>query len=1133
MGKKTFASWLSKLFDKILQALRLTRKYASTMDEMFDRISRGIYGRQLIKDGDIEISMRSAQLETLFTDVETYARSKQMLLEYTNYFYTGGNIEEEGYRPATFEEAIAYAYTDMQELKEILEKDRDGYTELQNGVEVLVPGTGLTKDEELELEVVTILTNQGKQAFSALVSTTFPDAKLSEIYTNLQEQLEEEETSVGLYEQIMEAEDKDPMKSVIKSVKQFLSLISYKSKKETKYVPFNQTYAILLKTMNSFDTTEHPSLLAEHLRAEFKDHLGTKAGKAIFNYIVELIDLVKQDLQTPQHLAFFSDNVFMYDKSKTLDLSKADPTAQDANYQIWRRREDETLAQFFDRVYRLLQAEGETLSREDLATKHRGYRAKNLWNNMVVSFRSMREKRPMLGINSYVQDNLREHRYIENRMSGTKPVFMSAVQERIKKSVEQALIQENPLESDIPEFGKETPYKVTKSHYNPKTENPTDFRRKKIREFVAMLLSPAEAKRFNKDIPKEKVRKVYSSMRTTIKIVKDYLAQPEERRMPIHEFMSDLEGFSTLLADTLHTQDIKHSSPNYIRADGKRGYAHQFSSFAMEMMKKLERGIHTALPFINDPVMSRNQFLVGKSPLKFFRYVDHDGTKYEGRDQSAKLYRKETPRTWYIRNFLDQFLGRMTMPNNQDRYVQSVFPISNKPNIVGAEVAYIHPDDYDTALQAMIDQENELKKKWENTHTKYKTFRNESALIPGKELGTVTLQELREFIDQGHTLFMKEIAKYGIHSTSNVLEFYAPSRKTGYSPDVKVANEVAQRAEEEFADDLARVNEMTEEEENQLNMRISQFQKKLLGGDENVVMTLYNDAAKAYVYNFFINSHQLNQLLVGPEQYYKDIYDITKRMSILFAPGRVGNVNEMIGMPVKSKVMVLRDWVEQARPIPGMPEHLIGKDIEATDAQGYVLPEYWSKVKRSFGSESEVDTVLKPVYAGIGEDGVPLGIKYSAIVLTDQLVEQFPELGELRNMMREAPGGPIDQATFASAVKMGMPAKENLTNISEDGVIGEFNSLGVVEIDNRNLRLQFNPAHDTISNVTNPSQLTYFPIMSESSFRDHDKLLNLNAEMINIGIDVVDRMLSLNAGNPTRSGRNNTKKAIRKLAKKA
>lgn len=344
---------------------------------------------------------------------------------------------------------------------------------------------------------------------------------------------------------------------------------------------------------------------------------------------------------------------------------------------------------------------------------------------------------------------------------------------------------------------------------------------------------------------------------------------------------------------------------------------------------------------------------------------------------------------------------------------------------------------------------------------------------------------------------------------------------------------IEQSVKSKFSEELAQKSQMSADEVQHLEREMEAYRKQIRKGGESptYIEEIYREAARAFVYNYFINSHQLNQLFTGPVQYYKNIYDVIKRMSILFGPGRVGNVNSKLGLPVKSRMMVINDFEEHSQLWPGLPDHLVGKDFESTDAQGYVTPEYWARLKKSFGIESEVDTILKPVYAGIGEDGIPRGVKYSLVVLTDKLVNdpQFAQLKKVRDMMT---ANNIDQAVFGSAVKMGAPLKNDRIQLDDKGFITSFKESSVFEIDNRNLRLQFNPAHDSITNVTNPSQLTYFPIISEQSAEDHDKLLRLNSELIDLGNDVVDRMLNLENGNPVKGGRRPTSSAIRDLAKK-
>jgi hypothetical protein len=128
---------------------------------------------------------------------------------------------------------------------------------------------------------------------------------------------------------------------------------------------------------------------------------------------------------------------------------------------------------------------------------------------------------------------------------------------------------------------------------------------------------------------------------------------------------------------------------------------------------------------------------------------------------------------------------------------------------------------------------------------------------------------------------------------------------------------------------------------------------------------------------------------------------------------------------------------------------------------------------------------------------------------------------------------------FESAVKVGAPI--TLTKIvdsktgeylnSEDGVgvpyPKEFDPASIIEINNRFLRLQLNPAHDPFALTTNPSQMVYMPATNmEVNLEKHNEILDLQGSMINMGAKKIHRLFRLNKGKPTAA----TRKAVRNRA---
>ena len=96
----------------------------------------------------------------------------------------------------------------------------------------------------------------------------------------------------------------------------------------------------------------------------------------------------------------------------------------------------------------------------------------------------------------------------------------------------------------------------------------------------------------------------------------------------------------------------------------------------------------------------------------------------------------------------------------------------------------------------------------------------------------------------------------------------------------------------------------------------------------------------------------------------------------------------------------------------------------------------------------------------------------------------------------------VDMMAFESAVKVGIPAKlttivDSKTGeyINKENGVGvpyptEFDPESIIEIDNKFLRLQLNPAHDPFAITSNPSQMVYMPATNmEVNLEQHNEIL--------------------------------------------
>lgn len=261
-----------------------------------------------------------------------------------------------------------------------------------------------------------------------------------------------------------------------------------------------------------------------------------------------------------------------------------------------------------------------------------------------------------------------------------------------------------------------------------------------------------------------------------------------------------------------------------------------------------------------------------------------------------------------------------------------------------------------------------------------------------------------------------------------------------------------------------------------------------------------------FYYNFIINQYSVSQMLYGDETFYTSKEDQTKRLQLATATGDTILTDVNYGIPPQSKVLIVEDLRKTVPSnLQGAVAASFRESLDASDAEGFMLPEFYEKIARTYGIEAVTDIVMKPVYYA-NENGIPVGIKYSVKVLTDELVKEFPHLKSYREEMRRVGA---DQMTFKSAMKIGR--MKTMGKLDDNGNL-PFRSTtedSLVTLNSEYLRFQLNPSHSTDVDVANPSQLTAQINTNGQNTAESLELHNLSAVIIDNGLKDVTRKLRL------------------------
>ena len=327
--------------------------------------------------------------------------------------------------------------------------------------------------------------------------------------------------------------------------------------------------------------------------------------------------------------------------------------------------------------------------------------------------------------------------------------------------------------------------------------------------------------------------------------------------------------------------------------------------------------------------------------------------------------------------------------------------------------------------------------------------------------------------------------------------------------------------------------------------------------------------------NNYINGLMLNQITVGDQAMFKNEYDEIKRMSIFHGIGQNPTVGENYIKRIR-RVIVVEDIISMFDPSKKEDatdyqfqkelEEALGFKINWSDGQGFMTQRSHDALKKGFGPGANLQDIKKPVYGGIDKYGVNRTLKYSSVVISDALANRFPilmqnrikcelngltgadytrgkelltkqirkglstkEFNELQKIFAKNEDMHVDELVFSSATKTGIPEERlkfdtdfnketgNYKQFENDDVLPEG---AVIELDNRNWRIQLNPVYEIDAHVPLPTQLVYFANFDGNNKEETASMFTDIAELYSIsGNEIADEL-----GLVDKKGRANTHK---------
>ena len=986
---------IEELLAEKYQEWRNNNKFSSFFTTLFNRIKRWL---------GMSVNI-APSIDSFFEMIENSYFSEQVDVGDTNKGYN--DILKDFDNILNFKNAKLYIISYLHDLENnekngdnleeyhtqtTIEKLESIYTYVVEEYNNLKEKIDLTEEEKVDLMFLSKLVN--RKVYNSLIEDMFQGINLDKVS-------QEEIISSDWTDDIKDAEEVNQETKISQSVKQLLSTII----NTTKVTQVNPRFAFLtiLETFSNINTATE-TLFKNELAQRFKDfYVKNSDVSAIQNRINELLNWAYLEsykgISLNKPFDFVTPNLFKNTEGKYLS-----------------RRPNESNVNFFNRIQ-----EGTKIDLKLLNLLYLRSDARNNINELYAQAGSL---------------------YAQNVMYGEFAGFGKDYRQTFKNAIVEAEIRterDNLADLFIQRAASLESNISKEAAKAAKIKNLDEKKQKAISLFRQMFLyEPKNVQSSNVDDLLKKMSDLYEYYKT----FKGENAQEDFQ----DRLVSDYSGLlSSIAKEHVVSAETDVRNPNYRRTDGKTAYKFTLSSFAINTIQSIVKNVNVP-EYLKTPFYKNyNIFLNGLS--KIHSYVNFDGIVDENRETDSIRYKSENEADWFRRNFNYFFLSfDNDSIKSKNTYLQQFVTISNKPNIVAAEVDILNWNKIEQSVLSILNQQNN-----------------------------------------------RNFTGVKVNNSLNVFEPLVARKEK------ETNNQYAKRIMETFKSKEGLTELLNTESRIDL--------KKLENMADKFANKDINELSQLFYANFFVNLHQLNQIAAGDEAFYKNSFDVVKRMSIAFATGYKGMVNDIFGLPKYYKTLVLKDIKGVLGDDYAKFKEIVGKSFDLTDAQGFMTSKRAEQLRRAYGTAFNFGSVIKPVHFEVDETGVPRAVKYSCVELTPELCAMFPILDKVRLTLEN---NNIDEVVFESAVKVGKPSA--IQETLKDGSIDKIDPNSVITLQNNNYRIQGNPEHDVDGqDVAFPTQLGYFFNFSGLNTALAEKLFKAQEFLINNGLGNVIKELGIGA----------------------
>ncbi len=973
-----------------------------------------------------------------------------------------------------------------------------------------------------------------KYTFDKVWKSMYPNNKSGDNSVAREQDYEEDDGIDYLSDFTVGAEERNQQDTVTNSVKDFLSHIYY----EGKPIDFGRAYLECLRLLGGLDNSNGNLYQMIEKKAEKKmgvTIIDRTKSAAILMRILSLISTARNsqvgykdktvgkyaDITLSPNSKFISEGAFLI--TNNLDVTRKNvreiQEINDEDSLVYRRLIkngfEEATPDYLKRIAKL-SGQPEVV----IKAYYKQHQAQETLRNLMSLFTSQREGNYMIALREHTFDGL-SMQYINAQHFGASRAVYNSIRDAFVENWSNITVKQwetyrrlrNPAKGEtgsakealvhiLESLGLEFKLNENNGKFGPNTLIAID----RFREEVLLNAGPRGS-------GKEQQSKNEKDDTDEGPLMYNIEALIDDRATLLRELTTFIVGFDS---------DARPSK--YRSADGKTKYTFHNGSQALDVIERIIEHSSEAhnykklfpLPIhLTSAYGKLNGFVSGLN--KILRLVDHDATTKKGGNSFVTKYSDENNKTWMERTFSDAFLNYIRINSSgTPTYIQNFYTTSSRPSQLGAEVNVLSPAEVTKGLHLMVEQHltapdiTSIK-----NYSKYKSINADQIT---QAIDAVMSNSKRDM----SALRADVLATGNEESRKRLSEAYVEAMN---SSD-KIVDKIEQLLLEESkktAADLVKNKVMVGSDVYKVTARLKKnglLTDKSNGVGVTSLIEQNRDSVgytaetieqlmHTFLTNNYVNSFFLNQAVVGNFNFFKNAEDLGKRLSSVFAPGTKGLVGEQFFGKPTFKVAIMDDpkftieHISEALKGTPLEAALARKGIDLADAQGFMTPRRKADLTASFGEIAVGDNlVFKAAYYGVvkkevaiaGQEAtqiedVPVLLKYSSVVLTDELVAKYPILKELRDRMEE---GGIDEAIFESGTKVGVPKTKGVVHGSEkfNGKI-ELSEESTHVLTSDNYRIQLNPKSKDFKEegVANPTQLGYIinTLNKATGFNDNSK----------------------------------------------